>query len=107
MANLTRMPPREPLKPSTGAAVRNHRNAVRNGSERCPQLIGIPVRFRRNPHAVVMTCPDPEMGGFSTFMREDLVAVTKKKPFAMERDLLFQKCCIKGSLLLDKRSDCG
>ena len=35
---------------STGAAVRNHRNAVRDRSESCPLSIGITVRFRRNPH---------------------------------------------------------
>src|ERR1700686_780172 len=31
--SLTPTPPREPLKPSTGAAVRDHRNAVRDRSE--------------------------------------------------------------------------
>ena len=49
MGNLTITPPSEPLKRSTGAAVRDHRNAVRDRSERCPQSIGITVRFRRNP----------------------------------------------------------
>jgi hypothetical protein len=42
--SLTPTPPSEPLKPSTGAAVRDHRNAVRDRSEslsaidrnRCP-----------------------------------------------------------------------
>src|ERR1700726_2729513 len=33
VASLTRTPPSEPLKPSMGAAVRNHRNAVRDQSE--------------------------------------------------------------------------
>src|SRR5271168_201624 len=33
VASLTRTLPREPLKPSTGAAVRDHRNAVRDASE--------------------------------------------------------------------------
>src|ERR1700691_1424988 len=47
--NLTTTPPSEPLKWSTGAAVRDHRNAVRDRSERCPQSIGITVRIRRNP----------------------------------------------------------
>jgi hypothetical protein len=47
---LTPTPPSEPLKPSTGTAVRDHRNAVRDRSEyRCPQSIGITVRIRRNP----------------------------------------------------------
>src|ERR1700691_3441926 len=46
--NLTTTPPSEPLKWSTGA-VRDHRNAVRDRSERCPQSIGITVRIRRNP----------------------------------------------------------
>src|SRR5882724_3105629 len=50
--NLTTTPPSEPLKWSTGAAVRDHRNAVRDRSERCPQSIGITVRFRRNPHPI-------------------------------------------------------
>src|ERR1700687_2806505 len=31
--SLTPTPPSEPLKPSTGAAVRDHRNAVRDRSE--------------------------------------------------------------------------
>src|ERR1700719_1146717 len=48
--NLTTTPPSEPLKWSTAAAVRDHRNAVRDRSERCPQSIGITVRIRRNPH---------------------------------------------------------
>src|ERR1700722_13957571 len=47
--NLTTTPPSEPLKWSTAAAVRDHRNAVRDRSERCPQSIGITVRIRRNP----------------------------------------------------------
>src|SRR6266853_684444 len=47
--NLTTTPPSEPLKWSTGAAVRDHRNPVRDQSERCPQSIGITVRIRRNP----------------------------------------------------------
>jgi hypothetical protein len=61
--NLTTTPPSEPFKWSTGAAVRDHRNAVRDHrnavrdhrnavrdrSERCPQSIGITVRIRRNP----------------------------------------------------------
>src|SRR5579872_3702629 len=47
--NLTTIPPSEPLKWSTGAAVRDHRNAVRDRSERCPQSIGITVRIRWNP----------------------------------------------------------
>src|SRR6266436_4703408 len=33
VASLTPTPPSEPLKPSTGATVRDHRNAVRNQSE--------------------------------------------------------------------------
>src|SRR5258708_19967133 len=33
VASLTPTPPSEPLKPSTGAAVRDHRNAVRDQSE--------------------------------------------------------------------------
>src|ERR1700730_10816208 len=33
VASLTRTPPSEPLKPSMGAAVRDHRNAVRDRSE--------------------------------------------------------------------------
>jgi hypothetical protein len=37
------------LPPSTGAPVRDHRNAVRNRSEHCPPSIGIGGRFRRNP----------------------------------------------------------
>jgi hypothetical protein len=40
--SLTPTPSREPLKPSTGATVRDR-------SERCPQSIGITVRFRRDP----------------------------------------------------------
>jgi hypothetical protein len=39
--SLTPTPSREPLKPSTGATVRDR-------SERCPQSIGITVRFRRD-----------------------------------------------------------
>src|SRR6266849_2461649 len=49
VASLTPAPPREPLKPSTAHAVRDHRNAVRDRSEslsaidrnHCPQSIGI------------------------------------------------------------------
>src|SRR6266446_7981270 len=33
VASLTPTPPSEPLKPSTGATVRDHRNAVRDQSE--------------------------------------------------------------------------
>src|SRR5712671_8121742 len=33
VASLTPTPPSEPLKPSTGATVRDHRNAVRDRSE--------------------------------------------------------------------------
>src|ERR1700730_8033954 len=33
VASLTPTPPSEPLKPSTGSAVRDHRNAVRDRSE--------------------------------------------------------------------------
>src|ERR1700688_575824 len=33
VASLTRTPPSEPFKPSMGAAVRDHRNAVRDRSE--------------------------------------------------------------------------
>src|SRR5579872_4230509 len=51
--NLTTIPPSEPLKWSTGAAVRDHRNAVRDRSERCPQSIGITVRIRWNPQPAV------------------------------------------------------
>src|SRR5258706_478595 len=51
VASLTPTTPSEPLKPSMGAAVRDHRNAVRDRSESCPQSIGTPVRNRRNPHA--------------------------------------------------------
>ena len=39
------------MKPSRGAAVRDHWNAVRNRSESCPQSIGMTVRFRRNPQS--------------------------------------------------------
>src|ERR1700688_716011 len=47
VASLTRTPPSEPLKPSMGAAVRDHRNAVRDRSESlsainrtaCPQSL--------------------------------------------------------------------
>src|ERR1700675_3964923 len=53
-ANLTTTPPSEPLKPSTGAAVRDHRNAVRDGSESlsainrnpCPQSPESAVRYQ-------------------------------------------------------------
>ena len=51
VANLTRTPPSEPMPPSTGAAVRDHRNAVRHRSEYCPRSIGITVRLRRNPQS--------------------------------------------------------
>src|SRR5258708_6374855 len=52
VASLTPTTPSEPLKPSMGAAVRDHRNAVRDRSESCPQSIGTPVRNRRNPQYV-------------------------------------------------------
>src|SRR5713101_7165370 len=61
VASLTPTPPSEPLKPSTGAAVRDHRNAVRDRSESlsainrntCPQspesavhmMISIPPKY--------------------------------------------------------------
>ena len=38
------------MKPSTGAAVRDHRNAVRDRSESLSAFNRIAVRNRRNPH---------------------------------------------------------
>src|ERR1700694_4503019 len=74
---LTQTPPRDPLKPSTGATVRDHRNAVRDRSEslsaidrnHCPHssesalppqsLSGSPIRPicppKRPPYRVVKT----------------------------------------------------
>jgi hypothetical protein len=42
---LTPTPPSEPLKPSTGAAVRDHRNAVRDRSESLSAFAGIRKRL--------------------------------------------------------------
>src|SRR5271166_4294295 len=41
VASLTLTTPSEPLKPSMGAAVRDHRNAVRNRSESPSAIAGI------------------------------------------------------------------
>src|SRR5258706_11179012 len=83
VASLTPTTPSEPLKPSMGAAVRDHRNAVRDRSESCPQSIGTPVRNRRNPHA-------SKYGAFSTDRgRADIGWGTEGDTFTMswiERD---------------------
>src|SRR5271163_4889791 len=42
--SLTPTPPSEPLKPSTGAAVRDHRNAVRDRSESLSAFAGIRIQ---------------------------------------------------------------
>src|ERR1700674_2937551 len=62
VASLTRTPPSEPLKPSMGAAVRDHRNAVRDQLESlsainrnpCPQSPESAPWF----HAPSLTPPD-------------------------------------------------
>src|ERR1700680_620612 len=43
VASLTRTPPSEPLKPSMGAAVRDHWNAVRDRSESLSAIAGIRI----------------------------------------------------------------
>src|SRR5258708_7572034 len=63
VASLTPTPPSEPLKPSTGATVRDHRNAVRDRSESLSAI-------NRN------TCPQsPE----SALLREDSQTCTSQR----------------------------
>ena len=50
VTSLTRKPQSEPLKPSMGAAVRNHRNAVRDAPKSLSAMRRMTVRNRRNPH---------------------------------------------------------
>ena len=46
---LTQAQPHDPMIVSTGATVRDRRNAVRDASERCPPSIGTLSAFGRNP----------------------------------------------------------
>ena len=48
---LTQTKRHDPMKRSTGAAVRDHRNAVRDRSESLSAFNRIAVRNRRNPHS--------------------------------------------------------
>jgi transposase len=47
-ASLTPTPPSEPLMPSTGTAVRDHRNAVRDRSEHLSAITGIRIEAEAN-----------------------------------------------------------
>jgi hypothetical protein len=42
------------MKPSTGAAVRLHRNAVRDRPDSLSAFKRMPVRYQRNPQAEVL-----------------------------------------------------
>src|SRR5580658_11068373 len=61
VASLTWTPPSEPLKPSMGAAVRDHRNAVRDRSESlsainrnpCPQSPESAVKLQEAENQIV------------------------------------------------------
>src|SRR5258708_7020311 len=68
VASLTPTPPSEPLKPSTGATVRDHRNAVRDRSESLSAI-------NRN------TCPQsPESAGRIEWAAFVLAIPSRKQP---------------------------
>jgi hypothetical protein len=115
---LTPTPPSEPLKPSTGAAVRDHRNAVRDRSEslsaidrnHCPHspesaveilgglavLLGALVPLASIPMAIVLltamfTVPLPY--GFSSIKLQAITAAGAQfGPPGYETDLLYLAC---------------